>query len=88
LSYQLPFERLTKLSRAASRKAYPAVWWLTWVLLALVFVAIMAISIYADALERLLQRVGIPFGPLFLLAAAGLVFLAGVYSCEGHGLPR
>jgi hypothetical protein len=31
LSYRLPFARLTKLSRTASRKGYPIVWWLTWV---------------------------------------------------------
>ena len=79
LTYRLPFERLRKLSRAASRKAYPTLWWLTWLLLALVFAAIMAIMAYADTLDRLLLRVGTPFGALVLLVATGLVFLVGVY---------
>jgi len=79
LSYQLPFERLSKLSRAASRKAYPTLWWLSWLLLALVFAAIIAIIIYADALDGWLLRLGIPFGALLLLVATGLVFLVGIY---------
>ena len=79
LSYQLPFERLRKLSRTASRKAYPTLRWLTWLLLALVFAAIMAIMAYADALDLLLLRVGIPFGALLLLVATALVFLVGIY---------
>jgi hypothetical protein len=54
-------------------------WWLTWVLLAFVFAAIMAIIVYDDALDRLLLRVGIPFGALLLLVATGLIFLVSVY---------
>ena len=41
LSYQLPFERLAKLSRTASRKGYPMVWWLTWLWIVLFLVAIV-----------------------------------------------
>jgi len=79
LIYQLPFERLTKLSRAASRKAYPKLWWLTWLWLASTLAAVIAIVIYTDALQDRLDAVGIPFGPSLLLIATGVLFLAGAY---------
>jgi hypothetical protein len=78
LSYQLPFERLSKLSRAAARKAYPKLWWLTWLWIALVFAALVAILYYSDILDRRFDRVGIPFGALVLWIGAASVFLAGV----------
>jgi len=79
LTYQLPFERLTKLSRVASRKAYPKLWWLTWLWIALTLAIVIAIVIYADALQDRLDAVGIPFGPSLLLIATGALFLAGGY---------
>jgi hypothetical protein len=79
LSYQLPFERLSKLGRAASRKAYPKLWWLTWLWIALLLVAIIAILYYADALDRRFDRLGIPFGALLLWLGTAMTFLAGIY---------
>jgi len=79
LTYELPFERLTKLSRTASRKAYPKLWWLTWLWLALTLAAVIAIVVYADALQHRLDAVGSPFGPRLLLIATGAFFLAGAY---------
>jgi hypothetical protein len=79
LTYQLPFERLRKLSRAASRKAYPKLWWLTWLWIALVLVALFAILYYSDALDRRFDRAGIPLGALVVWVGTALVFLAGVY---------
>jgi hypothetical protein len=79
LSYQLPFERLSKLSRVASRKAYPKLWWLTWLWIALVFGALIAILYFSDALDRRFERVGIPLGALVVWIVTALIFLAGVY---------
>ena len=56
LTYQLPFERLTRLGRAATRKAYPKLWWLTWIWIALTIAAFLAIAFYADTIEQRLDR--------------------------------
>ena len=79
LTYQLPFERLARLSHAASRKAYPAVWWLTWLLVVLTLAAVLGIALYTDTLETQLDSVGIPFGPILLFLATAVIFLAGSY---------
>src|SRR5262249_10413848 len=88
LTYQVPFERLAKLSRATSRKAYPAVWWLTWLLVALTFAAVLGIALYTDAIENRLDNVGIPFGPTLLFLATAVIFLAGSYGLRRMRIAR
>src|SRR5215475_10468506 len=79
LTYQIPFERLRKLSRAASRKAYPKLWWLTWLWLALVLAAVFAIAFFADALDDRFNTVGIPFGLTLLFVVVVVVSLGVAY---------
>ena len=79
LTYQIPFERLRKLSRAASRKAYPKLWWLTWLWLALVLAAVFAIAFFADALDDRFNTVGIPFGLTLLFVVVVAVSLGVAY---------
>jgi hypothetical protein len=80
LSYQLPFERLTKLSRTASRKAYPKLWWLTWLWLVLPLATLVAIVLSADSIHDLLAAVGIPFGTSVLFVVVAAIFFTGVYA--------
>jgi len=79
LTYQIPFERLRKLSRAAARKAYPKLWWLTWLWVALVLAAVFVIAFFADALQDRFDAVGIQFGPTLLFVAVAAVSLGIAY---------
>jgi hypothetical protein len=75
LTYRLAFERLAKLSRSASRKGYPMVWWLTWIWIGVFAIAVGAIVVFADDIQEVL-------GPLdagLLVPAVAIVFFAGVY---------
>ncbi len=77
LSYQVPFERLARLSRSASRKAFRTVWWLTWLLLAMLLAAAFALIVHGDGLSEWLNRAGIPVGVEFLFFLVGLISFAG-----------
>jgi hypothetical protein len=77
LSYQLPFERLAKLSRTASRKGYPTVWWLTWLWIVLFLVAIVSIAVGADNIRAVFDP--LDEGPLIIMLAATLIFAVGGY---------
>jgi hypothetical protein len=79
LTYQLPFERLRKLSRAASRKAYPKLWWLTWLWLTLVLAAVFAIAFFADALDDRFNTLGVPLGSTMLFVVVAVVSLGIAY---------
>lgn len=69
LQYQMPFERLQKLSRTASRKAFSTSWWRLWLLVVLYFVLVIALSVL-DYGGRLSQATGIPWwGWLSMLLA-------------------
>lgn len=59
LRYQMPFERLAKLGRTASRKAFSGSWWRFWLLIVLYFV-LLAVLITLDHNGRLEQTTGIP----------------------------
>jgi hypothetical protein len=73
LSYRLPFARLAKLSRAASRKGYPLVWWLTWLWIGVFFAVMIAISVFADDIRD-------AFDPFDLGPVVALAFLAGMFA--------
>lgn len=77
LSYAVPFERLTRLSRSAGRKAYPATWWLTWLLLAIYAAAILAIFQYGHVVNFALEDVGFPYGIELMFVGAFLLFVLG-----------
>jgi hypothetical protein len=73
LTYQLPFERLAKLRVSATRKAFPTVQLLMWLLVAVYVAALLGLVFYGNALEKWTQRAGIPFGAAF--AFVGIVAL-------------
>lgn len=77
LTYQVPFERLAKLSRSAGRKAFRTLWLLTWLWILVLFVAVVIIVVRADALRDWIQPFGFAVGPELLFLVAAIIFLVG-----------
>jgi hypothetical protein len=75
LSYRLPFERLTKLSRTASRKGYPVVWWLTLLWIGLFVATMIGIAVFADSIREVFNPLDVE--PFILFGLAALVYLVG-----------
>src|SRR5262245_36201905 len=78
LSYQVPFKRLTKLSRTVCRKAFPTMQ-LMWVLLALYIAAIIDLVVFGNTLEKWLAAAGIRYGVELLFISLILLALAGLW---------
>jgi hypothetical protein len=68
LRYKVPFERLNKLSRSMSRKAFGRTWWATWAWVAIFLAACFA----GPSVEEQLKGTGWPDG-------AGVFVLLGVF---------
>lgn len=83
LTYQMPFERLVKLSRTASRKAFAQSFRMT-ILLFAGYVASLALIIgFARPINRWLAQYGLPaFTPIALLI---LAFVFGYWLLRRHG---
>ena len=62
LTYKVPYQRLTKLSRAGPRKLYPAQWLATWGLIVTLFGFLLAQSFWEDALLRFYTGMARPLG--------------------------
>lgn len=82
LRYQMPFERLQKLGRSASRKAFSTSWWLLWLLIALYFALLVALVVL-DSGGRLQQATGIAWWVWQSLLAAFLI--GGFLLIRRHG---
>jgi hypothetical protein len=78
LTFHVPFERLMKLSRSASRKIYPSVRWLTWLLIALLIPAVAFLVAFGDELRDIAEDEGIPFGLELSFIIVGLIFFVGL----------
>src|SRR5262245_43552450 len=77
LSYRLPFARLVKLSRTASRKGYPLVWWLTWLWIGLFLAVMIGIAVFGNNIKEAFDPLDL--GPSVLLVVVAPAFLAGMY---------
>ncbi len=86
LTYQMPFERLVKLSRTASRKAYSVSWYAIWALAAAYIAAIALLVIFAPTLDRVQADLGVPDYSGFLLAGSGVLF--GLWMLRRYGLKQ
>jgi hypothetical protein len=84
LSYQMPFERLLKLSRSAGRKAYAVTWVGRWLLLGLLFAAIALLIVFEGPVQEWQASVGIPWFSAFLAIAVG--FFVFVWVLRQHAL--
>lgn len=79
LTYHVPFERLKKLSRTMSRKAFGRIWWATWLWIAAFLLACFA----APFAEARLEGTGWPDGAGFVVLIA--LFLAGIFAIRSWG---
>jgi hypothetical protein len=70
LTYQMPFERLVRLSRSAGRKAYATSWFGYWAVIALFCVALALIMIYDEAVQDWQRSLGLPWFSAFAIIAA------------------
>lgn len=86
LTYHMPFERLVKLSRTASRKAFALSWYAVWSLAAAYFAAIAAFVIFAPAFDRLQAAAGVPDYTVFILAGAAMI--AGIWMLRRYGMKQ
>src|SRR5262245_30764751 len=75
LSYHVPFERLTKLSRSAGRKVYGSVWWLAWLLIALMVPVLAFLDPFSEEIPDMAEGEGISFGAELIFFIVVLFFL-------------
>lgn len=74
LRYHMPFDRLTKLSRQASRRAFSTSWYAIWALLGGYFALLGLMIVFSDEIGRLERDAGVPWWLwMVLLVAAALV---------------
>lgn len=78
LSYQVPFERLSKVGRSVCRKAFPTMK-LMWLLLVLYIAAIIGLVVFGNTLNKWLTAVGIRYGVELLFVSLILLALAGLW---------
>lgn len=76
LTYQMPFARLLKLSRSASRKAFAVSWRLVWLLIASYLAGLALVIVFARPIDNWLAQYGLPdLTPIVsLLIAFGIGF--------------
>jgi hypothetical protein len=84
LTYQMPFERLTKLSRSMSRKAFSTSWLVLWTLFAAYIAALVAIIVFDDTVMSWQHALGLPPYSAFVLIV--LLFVIAVWSLRRQGL--
>ena len=83
LRYQMPFERLAKLSRAASRKAFSTSWYLMWGLFGVYFALLGGMLLFADTIGRLQRDAGIPRWSWMVVL--GGILIGGMLLLRRHG---
>jgi hypothetical protein len=78
LTYHVPFERLMQLSRSASRKNYPRIRWIMWVMIALVLAACAFLYAFGDEIRDVADDEGIPFATELAFIGVFLFFILGL----------
>jgi hypothetical protein len=73
LTYQMPFERLVRLSRSAGRKAHATSWFGYWAVIGLFCAALVLIMVYDEAVQDWQRSFGVPW-----FAAFGIIVVAYV----------
>ncbi|MBX2806012.1 MAG: hypothetical protein KTR19_08575 [Hyphomicrobiales bacterium] len=75
LTYEIPFERLSKLGRTMGRRAFRGMWLLRWGLFTGYLAALVALSFYADAIDRWFNAQGMPSGSLLTFLTVTAIVL-------------
>jgi hypothetical protein len=84
LTYQMPFERLIKLSRSAGRKAFRRSWLGLWLIIALFFGAIALLMIFDRPMQVWQRSVGLPW--FSALLALVVVYIGALWALRRFGL--
>jgi hypothetical protein len=86
LTYAMPFERLLKVSRMASRRAFGSSWWLLALLFLIYVVALAACIAFARPLDAWLAAHGLPeIAPIAVLV---LAFFAAFWWLRRRGMKQ
>jgi len=78
LTYNVPFERLVKLSRSAGYKVNPHIRWLVWLLIALMIPVVAFLYAYGDEIRDVAEDEGIPFATELAFIAVFLIFIVAL----------
>ena len=79
----MPFERLTKLSRSMSCRAFSTSWLALWTRFAAYIAALIAIIVFDDAVMSWQSALGLP--PYSALVLIVLLFVIAVWALRRHG---
>src|ERR1700754_2179959 len=84
LAYQMPFERLVKLSRSAGRKAFRRSWLALWLIIALFFGGIALLIVFDRTVQAWQASIGLPWFTAF--AALVIAYFAALWALRRFGL--
>src|SRR5262245_25930745 len=84
LTYQMPFERLVRLSRSASRKAYKTSWFGTLLIICAFCAALVLIMVYDVAVQDWQRSVGLPWFAAFVIIV--VVYVAALFGLRRYSL--
>ncbi len=87
LTYQVPYERLTKVGRSLRRQAFPAAWTRLWLVLGAFLVGLVLLTVFGKPLDRWQESVGLPRLSAFVLwLVAFLIAVLFVRRTNRHDL--
>jgi hypothetical protein len=84
LTYQMPFERLVRLSRSAGRKAYKTSWLGTLLIIALLCAALVLIMVYDEAVQDWQRSLGLPWFSAFVIIV--VAYVAALFGLRRYSL--
>jgi len=84
LTYEMPFERLVKLSRSAGRKAYAMSWVTAWLVIGLFLVAVVLLIVFDGPIQNWQASVGLPWFSAFLVLV--VVYVAAFWALRRFSL--
>jgi hypothetical protein len=80
----MPFERLVKLARSASRKAFAASRYMFWLVIGLFIAAVVLLIVFDAPVQRWQESVGLPWFTAFLVTLA--IYFAAFWALRRFGL--
>jgi hypothetical protein len=84
LTYEMPFERLVKLSRSAGRKAYAMSWVTAWLVIGLFLVAVVLLIVFDESIQSWQASVGLPWFSTFLVLV--VIYVAAFWALRRFSL--
>lgn len=83
LTYKMPFQRLTRLSRSMARRAFPRMWLARWAIILTYFLILAALLTYIGTVTEWMAGLGVessehPIGFFVLVGLTFLLFVAAM----------